>query len=162
VDILSDGRLDFPDSVLATLDYALGAIHTGMEQDAERITGRLVKAMENPHIHAIAHPTGRLLGRRDAYALDFDRLLRAASATGTALEINAHYERLDLNDVHSRAARDAGVKLVLGTDAHDAASLRMMRLGVATARRGWARPEDILNTLPADEFLAWAQSKRER
>ncbi len=160
VDILSDGTLDMPDGILAKLDFAVASIHTGMGQDADRITHRIIQAMQSPRIHAIAHPTGRILGHRDVYAHDFGRIVKAAKATGTALEINCHYQRLDLNDVHARAARDAGVKLVLGTDAHDPLSLRMMRLGVAVARRGWARPSDVLNTLPVEDLLAWTRRKQ--
>ena len=160
VDILSDGRLDLPDDVLAGLDFVIASIHAAMDQSGKRIMARLVGAMKHPHVHAIAHPTGRLLGRRDPYAHDFDAILRAAAATRTALEINCHEERLDLNDVHARAARDAGVKLFLGTDAHSADGLGMLRLGVATARRGWLRREDVLNTLPLDDFTAWTRGKR--
>jgi len=154
-DILSDGKLDMPDKALAQLDFVVAAIHTGMQQDEKRITQRLVKAMQNPHVHAIAHPTGRVLGQRDAYALDFEEIVRVAKETGTALEINAFSDRLDLNDVHARAARDAGVKLVINTDAHALSHLQMMRFGVATARRGWLRKSDVLNTLPLSKLLAW-------
>jgi DNA polymerase (family 10) len=162
VDILGEGKLDLPDKVLAELDFAIASIHTGMQQDEKRTTQRIVKAMQNPHVDAIAHPTGRVLGQRDPYALDFDEVVRVARETGTALEINAYADRLDLNDVHAKAARDAGVKLVIDTDAHAPTQLTMMRFGVATARRGWVRKDDVLNTLPLEEFLAWTQRKPSR
>ena len=159
VDILGDGALDTPDEVLAELDFVIASIHQGMGQSEEQITRRIVAAMRNPHVHAIAHPTGRLIGQRDPYAVDFDEIVRVAAETGTALEINAHYERLDLNDVHARAARDAGVRLVINTDAHGPDHLAMMRFGVATARRGWVRPDDVLNTLTLKKLLAWTSRK---
>ncbi|HUT35308.1 MAG TPA: DNA polymerase/3'-5' exonuclease PolX [Planctomycetota bacterium] len=160
VDILGDGGLDLPDKTLAALDFVIASIHMGMQQDADRLTARLVKAMRSPYVSAIAHPTGRVIGQRDPCALHFDEVLRVAKETGTALEINAYTDRLDLNDVHARAARDAGVKLLIDTDAHAPAHLPMMRFGVATARRGWVRREDVLNTLPLDALLAALRRKR--
>jgi len=159
VDILGDGSLDLPDDVLAGLDFVIASIHTGMTQSADRLTSRIVAAMEHPHVHAIGHPTGRIIGQREPYALDFEALVRAAADTGTALEINAYVERLDLNDVHARAARDAGVRLVINTDAHAPDQLAMMRFGVATARRGWATRADVLNTLPLKKLLAVLKRK---
>ena len=159
VDILGDGSLDLPDDVLAGLDFVIASIHTGMTQSADRITRRIIAAMEHPHVHAIAHPTGRIIGQREPYAIDFEALVRAAADTGTALEINAYVERLDLNDVHARAARDAGVRLVIDTDAHAPDQLAMMRFGVATARRGWATRADVLNALPLKELLAVLKRK---
>ena len=159
VDILGDGSLDTPDEVLAELDFVIASVHTGMGQSEGRITGRIVAAMRHPHVDAIAHPTGRVLGQRDAYAVDFEGIVRAAAETGTALEINAYYERLDLDDVHARAARDAGVKLALGTDAHAPDQLQMMRFGLATARRGWVRRGDVLNALPLRTLLAALKGK---
>ena len=161
LDILADGSLDLPDEALAACDFVIASIHSGMQQDEKRLTARLVKAMRNPHVHAIAHPTGRVLGgQRDAYPLDFDEIVRVAKQTGTALEINAYYDRLDLDDLHARRARDAGVKLVINTDAHATTHLAMMRFGVATARRGWVRKADVLNTLPLEKLLSWLAEKR--
>lgn len=160
VDILGDGSLDLPDKALAALDFVIASIHMGMQQDADRLTTRLVKAMQNPHVCAIAHPTGRVIAQRDPYPLHFDEVLRVAKETGTALEINAYADRLDLNDVQARAARDAGVKLVIDTDSHSPAHLPMMRFGVATARRGWVRKADVLNTLPLEDLLAALRAKR--
>jgi len=162
VDILGDGSLDLPDKALAALDFVIASIHSGMGQDAARITSRLVKAMQNPFVTAIAHPTGRVIGQRDPYGLDFDEVLRVARETGTALEINAYPDRLDLNDTHARAARDAGVKLLINTDAHAPAHLAAMRFGVATARRGWVRKADVLNTLPIPRLLDVLGTKRRR
>ena len=163
VDILADGSLDLPDEALAQCDFVIASIHSGMQQDEKRLTERLVKAMRNPHVHAIAHPTGRVLGgQRDAYPLDFDEVVHVAKETGTALEINAYYDRLDLDDLHARRARDAGVKLVINTDAHAPAHLAMMRFGVATARRGWVRKDDVVNTLPLKKLLAWLAARRRK
>ncbi|MBM4032106.1 MAG: DNA polymerase/3'-5' exonuclease PolX [Planctomycetes bacterium] len=159
-DILSDGALDLPDKALAALDFVIASVHTGMQQDAGRITARIVSAMRNPHVHAIAHPTGRVINQRDPYPVRFDEMVRVALETGTALEINAHYDRLDLSDVQARAARDAGVKLVINTDAHAPVHLPFMRFGVATARRGWVRKGDVLNTLPLDALLVALGRKR--
>ena len=160
VDILSDGSLDLPDAMLGELDFVIASVHTGMQQSEERVTERVVKAMRHPLVHAIAHPTGRVLGRRDPSALDFEAVVRTAVETGTALEINAFPDRLDLNDVHARAARDAGATLVIDTDAHEPAHLGVMRFGVATARRGWVRKADVLNTLPLGKLLERLKAKR--
>jgi len=161
VDILSDGALDMPDKALAALDFVIASVHTGMQQDEARTTARLVRAMQSPYVHAIAHPTGRVISQREPYALNFDEVLRVARQTGTALEINAYYDRLDLDDVHARAARDAGVKLLIDTDAHAPQHLAMIRFGVATARRAWVRKADVLNTLPLDDLLAALARKRQ-
>jgi DNA polymerase (family 10) len=118
------------------------------------MTRRIVKAMENPHVNIVAHPTGRLLGAREAMAMDIEAIFRAAARTGTALEVNAMPDRLDLKDIHIFRARELGVKLSLGTDAHATEHLPLMRFGVGIARRGWAGAGDILNTLPAEGVLA--------
>ncbi|MDP6139316.1 MAG: DNA polymerase/3'-5' exonuclease PolX [Candidatus Woesearchaeota archaeon] len=153
VNIKSDGSLDMKDSVLRNLDIVLAAIHSGFKNPKEKITQRLVKAMENEHVDIIAHPFGRLLSTRPAYEMDFDRILGKAKQTKTILEINAYPERLDLNDVHVRAAINTKVKLSIGTDSHDADQLRYYKLGIATARRGWAAKKDIINTYPLKEML---------
>ncbi len=146
VDILSDGRLDLPDDMLERLDVVVASIHSGFGQPREKITGRMIAAVENPHVDIIGHPTGRLLGTRPAYDVDLERVMRAAAESGTALEINAYHERLDLNDMNARLATDLGVTIAIGTDAHIVDQLWMMGLGVHTARRGWLRRKDILNT----------------
>jgi len=148
VDILSDGSLDFPDEVLEQLDVVVASIHSGFQQSRDRITGRILSAMENPHVDIIGHPTGRLLGTRPPYDVDLERVMEAAAETGTALETNAHYERLDLNDVNARRAAEMGVRIAISTDAHHPDQMWMMELGVHTVRRGWLRREDVLNTLP--------------
>jgi DNA polymerase (family 10) len=146
VDILSDGTLDLPDSILAERDVVIASIHSGFRQDMEQLTMRVIKAMENPHVDIIGHPTGRLLGRRDPYAIDMERVIEAAAKTGTVLEINASPDRLDLNDVNAQAAKEAGVKIVINTDAHSPPELDNMHLGLSVARRGWLTRDDVVNT----------------
>lgn len=153
VEIGMDGRLDYPDEVLAELDFVVAAIHTGLRQSREVQTRRLLSAINNPYVHAIAHPTGRLLGEREAYALDLEAIFKAAQATGTLLEINAYYKRLDLNDIHCRAAAEKGVKFAIGSDAHLLDQMDFLELGVGVARRGWLGPEQVINTLGYRELL---------
>ncbi len=154
VDIRADGSLDLPDEVLARLDVVVASVHSAMGQEQEKMTRRVILAMESPHVDIIGHPTGRLLGVREAMALDMEAVFQAAARTGTALEINAMPERLDLRDVHIFRARELGVRLSLGTDAHAREHLGLMQFGVGTARRGWAGAAHILNTLPAEGVLA--------
>jgi DNA polymerase (family 10) len=146
VDILSDGTLDFPDDVLKKMDIVVASVHSGFRQDRGRITRRLTTAMKNQCVSVIAHPTGRLIGERDPYDLDLDAVLRVAGETGTALEINAYPLRLDLNDIHARKAKDAGVRMVISTDTHVTEQFAHMQYGVSIARRGWLGKEDVLNT----------------
>jgi DNA polymerase (family 10) len=153
VEIKADGSLDFPDEVLAGLDFVVASVHSGLRQDRETITGRVVQAMRNPHVDAIGHPSGRLLTRRGESAVDLDEVLRVAVETSTMIEINAAPERLDLDDVHVRRAVEAGVRLVINTDAHHPDDFDNLLFGVATARRGWAGPEHIVNTLPLEAML---------
>lgn len=157
VDILPDGSLDYPEEVLRELDLVIAAIHSWRKE--EDVTPRILKAMENPYVHIIAHPTGRLLSSREGYRVDVDALIEGAQRTGTALEINAYYDRLDLNDVNVRKAKAKGVKLAIGTDAHNLGQLWMIELGVGVARRGWCEPEDVLNTLGYEELLRWTREK---
>ncbi len=152
VDIRSDGSLDLPDDLLAELDVVIAAIHTGFKQPRRQITDRLVAAAEHPHVDIIAHPSGRLIGRRDPYDLDVPELIRACARTGTALEINANPERLDLTDGYCRMARAQGVRLAIGSDAHGVEALRLIDLGVAVARRGWLEKDDVLNTRPEPQL----------
>jgi len=153
VEIKADGSLDFPDEVLAELDVVVASVHSGLRQERERITARLVSAMRNPHVDIIGHPSGRILGQREASAVDMDELLRVAAETGTCLEVNAQPDRLDLDDVYIRRAIEMGVKLAINTDAHGVGGLDVMRYGVATARRGWAEAKDVINTWPLEELL---------
>ncbi|MFZ5778373.1 MAG: DNA polymerase/3'-5' exonuclease PolX [Bacillota bacterium] len=162
VDILGDGRMDLPDEVLADLDYVTASIHSGFRQDRERLTSRIEAAMRSPHVDAISHPTGRLIGRRDSYEVDIDRIIRQAARTGTALEVNASPDRLDLKDQHVRQAIASGVKIVINTDAHEASRLAEMRFGVLTARRGWATAADVINTKGGSELMDWLSRPKDQ
>lgn len=154
VDILGDGRLDYPDSLLRQFDIVLASIHSRMNQPAEEMTARLLKAMENPFVRILGHPTGRHLLKREPYPFDVDRVFDAAKKHGVILELNGNPERLDLCDRHVRLARDKGMKVIISTDAHHPAHLGFMRYGVATARRGWLTEREVLNTLPPAKLLA--------
>jgi DNA polymerase (family 10) len=154
VEIKADGSLDFPDEVLAELDFVVASLHSGLRQDRETITGRVLGAMHNPYVHAIGHPSGRLINQREESAVDLDEILRVAAETGTMIEINAAPERLDLDDVHVRRAVELGVQLVINTDAHHPSGFDSLLFGVATARRGWAGPENIANTRSLEDLLA--------
>ena len=148
VDIDSDGNLDYSDEVLSQMDVVIGAIHSGFKQSKEKLTKRIIKACQNKYVHIIAHPTGRLWGARDAYEIDIEDILKVCKDTGTMIEINSFPQRLDLNDINCRMAKDLGVKLVVNTDAHIADQLEMMKFGISVARRGWLEKKDIINTLP--------------
>jgi DNA polymerase (family X) len=148
VDIRADGSLDMPDDVLAARDWVMASVHAGFDQPRDRLTGRILSAMENPHVDCIGHPTGRKINRRVPYDVDFERLLEGAVATGTFLEINAQPDRLDLTDTHARAAAEAGARIVISTDAHRVGELANLELGVAQARRGWLTKEQVVNTRP--------------
>jgi len=155
VDIKKDGSLDYPDEILGKLDIVVAAIHTGFKQDKKTITSRVVKAIENPFVRIFAHPTGRLLGEREAYSIDLDKVLEVAKDRGVWLEINAQPQRLDLTDIWVMEAKKRGVKLAINTDAHNKGGLDFMSLGVATARRGWCEAPDVVNTLSLEKFLAY-------
>jgi DNA polymerase (family 10) len=146
VNIKADGSLDIQEEILAKLDVVVAAVHSGFKMNKEAMTKRLIRAIENPNVDIIAHPTGRVIFKRKGYQFDFDGVLQAAKKTKTALEINAYPGRLDLRDADVRKAVEAGVKLVVSTDAHNMDQLRFAELGIATARRGWAEKKDILNT----------------
>jgi DNA polymerase (family 10) len=153
MDIKSDGTLDYPNAVLKKLDIVIASIHSGFRQSEEQLTKRLVSAMKNPYVSIIAHPTGRLIGEREAYAVNMEEVLKTARDTGTALEINAYPLRLDLQDIYVRKAKEMGVKLVISTDAHVGHQLDFMRYGVGVARRGWLEKTDVLNSYPCKTFL---------
>ncbi|MCB0179037.1 MAG: DNA polymerase/3'-5' exonuclease PolX [Anaerolineae bacterium] len=146
MEIKADGTLDFADEVLAELDFVVASVHTGLRQDRETLTRRTLAAINNPYVHLIGHPSGRLLTQREAGDFDMEAIMQAAAATGTALEINASPERLDLSDAHVRRAVELGVKLMINCDAHHTDGFENLRFGVATANRGWATAETILNT----------------
>lgn len=152
VDILGDGELDLSDSVLEQMDIVIASVHSQFNQDRATMTERLLKAIANPNTSLIGHPTGRLLLRRDAYQFDFDAVLKAAAKHKVAMELNAYPDRLDLNDVHLRLAKQHGVKIVINTDSHHTSHMEKLRYGVTQARRAWLTKEDVLNTLPAAKF----------
>lgn len=160
VDIDATGKLDYPDEVLARLDLVIAAIHSGFKQGEEVVTRRILAAIRNPYVHIVAHPTGRLIGEREAYTIRFDEILAEAARTGTCLEINAYYKRLDLDSGHVRAAKNAGILLAIGTDAHLLDQMEAIDLGVAVARRGWLEAGDLLNTLSYEDLLRFLQRKR--
>jgi DNA polymerase (family 10) len=155
VDILEDGSLDLPDSVLAKLDLAVCAVHGSFGLSRARQTARVLKALCNPHVSILAHPTGRLIGEREAYELDMLAVMRKAKSRGVALELNAHPDRLDLNDVHCRMAKDEGVRVSIGSDAHGVDGFEVLRYGVGQARRGWLEKKDVLNARPLAELRRW-------
>jgi DNA polymerase (family 10) len=159
VEIRGDGALDFPDDVLQELDVVIASVHSGLRQDRETITGRVVQAMHNPYVHIIGHPSGRLLGQREASDVDLDRLLEVAVETGTILEVNATPSRLDLDDVHIRRVIGLGGLLCINSDAHSTDGLRVIEFGVATARRGWAEARHVVNTWPLDRLTKHLQRK---
>lgn len=160
VDILANGKMDFEDELLAELDFVIASAHSGMASPREKVTTRTLKAMDNPYVTCIGHPTGRLIGQREAMDLDMEAVIEHAAQTHTALEVNANPWRLDLKDTHGRMAIEAGVKLVIGTDAHSSDGLGLMGFGVATAGRGWATKTDVLNTLSAAKVKSWINIKR--
>ncbi len=160
VDIRADGTLDFPDELLARLDVVVVSVHSRFTQDERTMTGRIVRALKNPFVRILGHATGRLLGERDPYPVDLDAVFAAARDAGVAVEINASPQRLDVNHLHARRARELGVTLAINTDTHAAAHLDSMRLGVATARRAWLGPDAILNTRPAPDLLRWLRRPR--
>jgi DNA polymerase (family 10) len=154
VDILADGALDLDDEVLAQMEIVIASVHTRFEQSREEMTARVIRAIENPNVRILGHPTGRLLLRREPFALDMGSVLRRAAELGVAVEHNAAPERLDLNDRDLRLAKELGCRIVINSDSHDARNLGKMDYGLRQLRRAWLGPEDVLNTLPPDKFLA--------
>ena len=152
VDILADGELDLSDSVLEQMDVVVASVHSAFNQEPQQMTDRLLRALENKNVSILGHPTGRLLLRRDAYHFDMDAILRAALKNKVAMELNAYPDRLDLNDVHLRMARERGVKIVINTDAHHTSHFEKIKYGVLQARRAWLTASDVLNTLPEKAF----------
>jgi len=152
VDILADGSLDLPAKTLARLDLVVASVHSKFDLARDAQTERIIRAMDNPHMSILGHPTGRLIGVREPYEIDMERIIAAAHERGCHLEINAEPERLDLDDIHAQAAKAAGVKLAISTDAHSIAGLGHMRFGVDQARRGWLEAADVINTRPLAEL----------
>jgi len=160
VDILADGSLDYDDKWLSQLDFVVGSIHSRMAGDRNTITMRVLKAMDNPNLHCIGHPTGRLIGEREPMDIDIQAVIKHAAETQTAMEINANPYRLDLKDVHCKMAIEAGVKLIINTDTHKRHQLDYMPFGVATAARGWATKADILNAWSLTKVNKWLACKK--
>ena len=160
VEVLGDGELGLPDDVLASLDVVVASIHSGLRQDRQRITERCLKAIHNPYVDILGHPTGRLLGRRSPSDIDLEQVMRACADTGTAIEINANPERLDLSAEHARQAVDLGCTIVINSDAHSVSQLDLMPYGIHTARRAWLGSEDVLNAKPLDDLLALLRRNR--
>ncbi|MBI2644398.1 MAG: DNA polymerase/3'-5' exonuclease PolX [Candidatus Wildermuthbacteria bacterium] len=160
VNIRRDGTLDIADEVLAKLDVVGASVHSLFKMNKKDMTERIIRAMRNPHVDILFHPTGRIIQKRDPYELDMDEIIRVAKETGTILEVNAYPERLDLKDTDVRKAVNAGVKLVIDSDAHHADHFRFLRFGIAQARRGWAEAKDVVNTLPLKQFLVSLKDRK--
>jgi DNA polymerase (family 10) len=160
VDILVDGRMDYEDAVLKELDFVVGSPHVSLKQETDKATERLLRAMENRYVTVIGHPTGRLINSRAGLPLDFSRIYKGAKETGTALEINAAYPRLDLNDVHARGAIEAGVMLSIDTDAHSVEGLDELDLGISVARRAWATKDNVINCMNVNQLMKFVAKKR--
>jgi len=158
VDIKAGGKLDYPDELLAECDVVVASVHMAQQQTERALTGRLVSAIENENVDIIAHPTGRVIGQREPYDIDLQAVLEAAARTGTALEINAHPSRLDLSDVNAKAAKEAGVKMAVNSDAHEAEQLLTMKYGLNVARRAWLEKKDLLNSMPLADLRSFLKS----
>src|SRR6202040_655582 len=159
VDILKDGSLDYPDEILAQLDVVVCSIHSYFNLEQAAMTERMLAAIENPYTQIIAHPTGRLLLRRDPIDYDMEKVLDACAKHGVAMECNSYPDRLDLKDVYLRMCKERGVKVVISTDSHNAGNLALIRYGVVMARRGWLEKKDVMNTLPTEQFLEKLRGK---
>jgi len=153
VDIMGDGNLDYPDELLKQFDIVLASVHSRMAMPAEEMTSRLLRALANPYVRILGHPTGRLVLRRDPFLFDLEKVFAAAKEYGVIMEVNAAPERLDLCDRHVKLDRDRGMKIIISTDAHDPEHIKLMRYGVTTARRGWMEKSGVLNTLPPEKIL---------
>ncbi|MDD4363313.1 MAG: DNA polymerase/3'-5' exonuclease PolX [Atribacterota bacterium] len=160
VDIKNDGSLDLPDEVLKKLDLVIAAIHTGLKQEKEQIMKRLSAAMQNPYVNILAHPTGRIIGFREPYELDLQKLIQLAADTNTVLEINSSPERMDLNDINVKNAKKLNIKFAINTDAHQIKNLKNITNGISVARRGWLEKKDIINTLPLQYLLTILNKKK--
>jgi DNA polymerase (family 10) len=159
IDILKDGSLDMPEDILRELDLVLVSVHSFMNMGKKEMTDRVVRALEHPQVDILAHPTGRILNRREPFELDVEAVLQAAASLDVAVELNAHPQRLDLHDRHLRRAKELGVKVAINTDAHSVRDLGYMSYGVDQGRRGWLEKEDVLNALPLEEFGGWVERR---
>lgn len=159
VDIKADGSLDYPDDLLERMDVVVASVHMAQQQKERTITGRLISAIENQNVDIIGHPTGRIINQREPSDMDFHAVLEAAARAGTALEINAHPSRLDLNDVNARAAKEMGVQMSINSDAHDAGQLLNMKYGINVARRAWLEKKDIINAMDLKDLIQFLKKK---
>ena len=159
VEIRADGKLDYPDDFLASLDLVLASLHTSLRQPREKVTQRVISAIQNPHVDIIGHPTGRLIPDREGADLDMEAVLKAAAETGVAMEINAHPARLDLDDNYARRARELGIPISINTDSHSEADFDMLPYGVAIARRAWLEPNHVINAWPVVKLLNWLKKR---
>lgn len=159
LEIKADGSLDFPDEVLADLDFVVASVHTSLRQEQSQITQRVVNALRNPYVDVIGHPSGRILGQREGSAVDLDAVIEIAVQTGTALEVNSIPSRLDLDDIHVRRAVSLGAHIAINSDAHHPGGLDNLQYGLATARRGWATPRAVLNNMTLEEIGAWRRAR---
>jgi len=159
-DIRPDGTMDLADDCLAALDIVVASVHSAFNQDRQQMTDRLLRAIENPHVDIIGHLTGRMILKRSGYPVDIEAIVNAAAHQGVALEINSQAYRLDLNDVHARLARQRGVDIVISSDSHSRDAFSVLRWGIMVARRAWLQPDDVLNTLPFDEFRSRLRRNR--
>jgi DNA polymerase (family 10) len=162
VEIKADGKLDYPDEFLRSLDMVLASLHTSLRQPREKVTGRVLNAVRNPNVDIIGHPTGRLIPDREGADLDMEAIFKAAAESGVALEINAHPARLDLDSMHARRAKELGIPISINTDAHSEADLDMLFYGVATARRAWLEAKDVINAWPKKKLLDWLDKRHGR
>lgn len=160
VDILPDGSMDYPDSILKEIDIVFASVHSNFKMKRVEMTRRIISAMKNRYVTVLSHPTGRLIGEREAYEVDMEQVLKAAKDTGTFIELNGNPMRLDLDDIHCRKAKEMRIPIVVTTDSHAASQLELMRYGVLTARRGWLEKKDIINTLPFGKFIKTLALKR--
>lgn len=160
VEIKADGELDYPDDFLATLDLVLASLHTSLRQPRDKVTARLINAINNPNVDIIGHPTGRKIPDREGADLDMEAVLQAAAKSGVAMEINASPYRLDLDDKYARRAKELGVKISINTDSHSAKDMEAMSFGVAIAKRAWLTPQDVINTWNDEKLLAWLKDKK--
>lgn len=162
VDILFTGEMDYADEIMGEMDIVIGSVHSGFKQDEEKLTNRIIAAIKNKEVDIIAHPTGRLLGRREPYAVNMDRVLEAAAEYNTVLEINSSPDRLDINHVYARRAREMGIKIAIDTDAHDIHRLGDMFYGVGMARRGWLEKKDVINCMEYEELMDFLKTHKKK
>ena len=160
LEIRSDGELDYPDEVLAGLDIVVASLHTSLRQPQEIITQRLLKAIRNPHIDIIAHPSGRLLPDREGAKLDWEQVFKAAQESGVALEINSHPARLDLIDIHARRAAEMGIPISIDSDAHASDQFHLLVYGIGVARRAWIEADQVLGTWSDDRLMGWLADRK--